>query len=742
TVNMGDCNDIVGSGENIYPGATEICGNSVDEDCFDGDRPCGAELTCVDISDSPLETQVQASPANIMFLLDDSWSMDWEFITSESDGLFRDYYYVFDNPGDNALSGRIISVNDRRRYRSQWSGYNKMYYTPTSTYTPWPNHSGPGNLPDADPDNPRSNPTNAGNTFNLSGTYLTLLGGGLQVTMTRENDGTSTCADAVRFRRVSDNAEFVVDNSHAGFNTSGSWNTSSGSNGYDPATSGANNPGYSLYSNNNGNVAEWRPVLPSTGDYEVYAWWTTAGTRASNAPYRIYNGDGTLLDTVRVNQRQNAGQWNLLPGPNADSSFTFTNVTSSANLNIIRAHYYAWDDANTNGSVDNTEIYLVELNGDISYYQFNDGDSDNIVDDGELTLDPTPPASIVPKNEDGNNRTYAQERQNFANWYSFYRRRELTAKAAVGRVIDDMSGVNIGIHAINHDVVQGVLPVKADVGGTIIDDSDTLLSLLYTINSSGYTPLRRGLEAIGRYFDADDGQTGGIGNSPYSSSAGGACQQTFAIVMTDGYYNGGNPYGTIGTGDNADGDNDTIFDGGAFGDSNSNTLADIAMHYYERDLSSSLDDLVPIGGGDTARHQHMVTYTVSFGVSGSIVPSAWPDCPNNCPVWQNPTTNQYKIDDMYHAAVNGRGEYLSAENPQTLVDALNALQQAIEERIGSGASVAVNSQQLSTNTVLFQGLYDTNGWTGDIKAYEVDPNTGVLATTSKWSAHDQLELMA
>ncbi len=243
-------------------------------------------------------------------------------------------------------------------------------------------------------------------------------------------------------------------------------------------------------------------------------------------------------------------------------------------------------------------------------------------------MDVTPPASIVPKNSDGTDRTYAQERQNFANWYSFYRKRELTAKAAVAKVIDEMSGVQIGILTIHNRIQQSVLPVKVGQGGTLLDDSDTLLSLLYNLDSSGGTPLRRGLENIGRYFDADDGQTGGLGNSPYVASASGACQQAFTIVMTDGYYNGGDPVGTIG---NTDGDNNTAFDGVPFGDTASDTLADIAMHYYERDLSSSLANQVPLGGSDTARHQHMVTYTVSFGVFGSIDPANYPNCPNSCP---------------------------------------------------------------------------------------------------------------
>ena len=48
-------------------------------------------------------------------------------------------------------------------------------------------------------------------------------------------------------------------------------------------------------------------------------------------------------------------------------------------------------------------------------------------------------------------RTYLEERQNFANWYSFYRRRELTATAAVAGVISEAGEVQIGIYSINEN---------------------------------------------------------------------------------------------------------------------------------------------------------------------------------------------------------------------------------------------------------------------------------------------------
>jgi hypothetical protein len=349
---------------------------------------------------------------------------------------------------------------------------------------------------------------------------------------------------------------------------------------------------------------------------------------------------------------------------------------------------YDGDGANDND--DDGEIYLIELDSSIKYYQFVDGNTNGVVDYGELTF--VQPHSKVP-DEIQPNRLYTQERQNFANWYSFYRRRMHTSKSAIGAIIEDMSGVNMGILTINKRTKQKLVSIDTD---GVTDQTDYLLGKLYDINSSGGTPLRRGLEYAGEYFKTGTLAGTGYGNPYYAAGDGGECQQSFAILMTDGYYNGPNP--SVG---NADRDGNTDFDGPPYADDYTNTLADVAMHYYETDLSSALANKVPPNDSDPARHQHMVTYCVSFGVFGTL-PGANPNCPNDCP-WPNPaTSNQHKIDDMFHAAVNGRGRYLSAKDPQTLSDAIKTLQQDMEQRIGSGASVAINSQELSEGTMLFK----------------------------------------
>jgi type IV pilus assembly protein PilY1 len=663
--------------------------------------------TCTDIADIPLATLVRGAPPNIMFVLDDSGSMDWEFLTDESDGVFLGERYVFDNPGDNLYDDNyILSGTDRTRWKSQWSGYNEIYYDPTTDYDPWPT------LDDADPVTPRSHPMHATPTFNLDGTYDSIETG---VTIIDDED-----------------TEY--------FSKTGAWDEATFSEAY-------NDHYYYTSLSDQDITATWASQLVA-GDYEVYARWRALDNRCQAVPYTITHSGGST--TVYMDQRQNGGLWNLLGTFHLDRGAGTGDVTityhvtdneqyrvcadavkfvptGTPTIDVKRAHYYVW-------STEENKPYLVVLDGDIHYYAVNDYDSDDIVDPGELWPTSNPPSDVQ------SGRTYTGERQNFANWYSFYRRRELTAAFSVAKVIANMQGVQIGIRTINGNLIQPVLKVKVEGD----DESPALLSALYnlTLQAQG-TPLRRGLNYVGQYFHQQDGvNPSGLGESPYASAEqGGGCQQAFAIVMTDGYWNGSSPGFA-----NEDGDDDTDFDGPPYGDSYSDTLADVAMCYYENDLST-LDNLVPTHPSDDATHQHMVTFAVSFGVFGTLNPDDYDFENGPYPTWPNPTSgDQQKIDDLWHAAVNGRGTFLSASRPDELVSSLLSIMQNIESRIASASSVSVNGdelyEKLGEDILMFQASYFSDGWTGDVKAYGIDTTTGQVITTSyRWSAADELEIL-
>ncbi|MGD8542524.1 MAG: PilC/PilY family type IV pilus protein [Desulfobacteraceae bacterium] len=741
TANMGDCND---ADSGIYPGAYDFPFNDINEDCFDGVRPLSDELACVEIADVPLEVQLNAANANIMFLLDDSGSMDWEFMTEEEDGLFSGNYYPWDNSGDNSYTGGNNSTFnhvERQQWKSQWHGYNKIFYNPGVTYTPWPAAHELLGYGDADGNAPLdivlSDPALGNFKFDLNkNPYLTLSSEGVMVALTREADGSSsTCADAIKLVKVGGATAgdvFIVDNdSKKGFEISGEWYESSGYYGWDIGTDSFSAGQYeSLWTENEGNLAKWKFNLSEPGTYEVFACWTTAGTRTQSAPYEIYDNLG-WKGTVRVNQQQDSGHWNTL------GTFELSLATTQERV-VHRAHYYIQKDG---------QKYLVELDGAIRIYEFNDFNANEKVDFGEI-----PPADmpldeseakvrgVWPINADGSYRTYLEERQNFTNWFSYYRKRVLSSKAAVAKIIAGMKNVNVGLTTVNVTIPRADSVVERVTEDDDLTDTSKgkgkLLATLYKkFDAGGGTPLRRGLQAVGEYFDDTDTVSGDIGPSPYApEEEGGACQQSFVIAMTDGYWNGSDPNPSVGDADN---------------DSFPQTLADVAMHFYDTDLSA-LPDLVPTHGLDLNKRQHMVTFAVAFGVTGTL-----PDdyCsttqPEECTWDKDPLSSpRHKIDDLLHATRNGRGDFISASNPEELIAALVAIMQEIEARIGSGASVAISSQELQTGTALYQGIYDTKDWTGDIKAYELvsveeaeaDSSlvVGALKSTPKWSAKAQL----
>ena len=329
----------------------------------------------------------------------------------------------------------------------------------------------------------------------------------------------------------------------------------------------------------------------------------------------------------------------------------------------------------------------------------------------------------------------ATERTNFANWYSYYRKREYVAKRALSEIVAESTS-RIGLATLwnNNNVrtpIRDVDDITTPVNATARTNKNTLMNNLFRINSSGGTPLRRALQNTGIYFESGMPAWGSAwANSPIlPESQGGACQQNFTIIMSDGYWNSDTNAEIVAN--NADGNNNTIWDGGSYADAFSDTLADVAMHYYERDLSTSLPNEVRRTASDQNDAQHLVTFTVAFGVDGTlsanptdpVAPFAWPQA-----VADTPTA----VDDMRHAAWNGRGQFLNAGNPDQLITSLGNAIADIDARSGSAAAVSFNSTSLQSNTMIFQAVFDSARWSGNLNAIPLS-TTGAVGSTA-WTA--------
>lgn len=365
--------------------------------------------------------------------------------------------------------------------------------------------------------------------------------------------------------------------------------------------------------------------------------------------------------------------------------------------------------------------------------------------------------------------TFEQEIQNFANWFQYYRNRILVARAGIGRAFASLStDPRVGFATLNKasSTIDGVntASIVRGVRQFIGSDRTNFFNTFYSrrIPTSG-TPLRAALSNVGEYFSRTDNR-GPWGKFPGTddTTPHAACRQTFNILMTDGYWNGASA--NLANTDNtaSSGTHTGIDSNGAplsysytptypFSDNYSDTLADAAMKYWITDLRPDLENKVPKDDIDPAFWQHMVNFTVGLGVFGTIpkstIDQAFTTSPPNIP-WPDPHSTQdtdlpRKIDDLAHAAVNSRGGFYSASNPDEFANSLSSALNDLISRTGSGAAIAVaNPNVTPADNTSYASKYNSGGWYGDLSAYPIDVNTGIVSTTAIWSAMSQLDALS
>lgn len=394
----------------------------------------------------------------------------------------------------------------------------------------------------------------------------------------------------------------------------------------------------------------------------------------------------------------------------------------------------------------------------------------------------------------------SEQQQNYANWYSFYRTRKLSMRAGVGLAFVNMSDkYRIGFTTINEGR-DNSFSEQSESSFDSSSSSKRIYSLhvrpfdstqkqsffkrIYNAPANSYTPLRGALMKGGRYFSKKLNSQIDLNGQTYDPLEY-SCQQNFVILSTDGFWNTNNetsdygPYQLSGSSNVGNQDSGTSVtrpyrddyksqgggcSGTVGGSGKSNTLADVAMYYYKTDLRTSdlsnctgalgsdvCENNVPGAGEDTATHQHVTLFTLGLGVDGLLeyasdyMQGGSPDYNailNGTRPWPDPIScsQEPRIDDLWHAAVNGRGTYLSAKSPQSLTDGLNSALSAINARNGASAAAATSSlEPVSGDNFVYVALYRTVKWDGDLDAFEIDPQTGEISSTALWSAQEKLD---
>lgn len=353
----------------------------------------------------------------------------------------------------------------------------------------------------------------------------------------------------------------------------------------------------------------------------------------------------------------------------------------------------------------------------------------------------------------------AAQRQNFANWYSYYRTREMAAKAGISRAFAQLGeGARLGYGRINKSsnamrdgksvpvIERGVREFKDDPDDSSKNYRKQFYDWLLGVSSSGGTPLRPALDAAGRYYKNPSEQ------GPWSTTPGVtggnilACRKSFTILMTDGFWNGS----AASSSDGAGTDNHDQGEGSPFEDNYDSTLADVAMYYWKNDLLPDIDNKVPPTPRDPATWQHMTTYTVGLGVepvnvrkngvllTNNVKETAFAAItdPSISITWPQPASDSINnIADLLHAGVNGRGDFFSAGNPSEFANAMRETLASISDQVGI---IAPLGQSASTagqgDTMLFQAKFDTSDWQGWLTATAFDPDSGKLEALPVWTS--------
>lgn len=351
--------------------------------------------------------------------------------------------------------------------------------------------------------------------------------------------------------------------------------------------------------------------------------------------------------------------------------------------------------------------------------------------------------------------TMTEERQNFANWFTYYRARHLLAKGGLSEsFVDGSNTFRLGYGRINKTTASSIDGVNTTVIESGVRDfttarRSTTIAWLQALPIGGGTPLRDSMNAVGQYYmRGDNGGPWSDDPAAGSTAAHKSCRRAYHFMVTDGYWNDSpsslvgnvdaNPYVTI-TGPN--GRVFTYTPVKPYSDNNANMLADYAMYYWRSDLRGStgttaLDNNISPSADNPAFWQSMSNFIIGLGVRGTLNPATdLPSLQSGTKTWGTD-----RIDDLWHAALNSRGTYVSVKDTTELSNAIkNSLSTAVERELKE-AGVATAAATLQDGNRKYVPSFRTSAWNGDVQAYDLDSNgqTG----PSQWNAESRLPAWA
>ncbi|TMH30485.1 MAG: hypothetical protein E6H66_18105, partial [Betaproteobacteria bacterium] len=181
-----------------------------------------------------------------------------------------------------------------------------------------------------------------------------------------------------------------------------------------------------------------------------------------------------------------------------------------------------------------------------------------------------------------------------------------------------------------------------------------------------------------------------------------------------------------------------------------NSLSDYAMYYWVTDLRSSggqsTNDVPTSPTRDPASWQHQNFAAISLGTSGKLPAGSQSQTESQLSAgtlqWPKPYPTVFKpdnsgVDDLWHAAVNGRGRFVNAQSADEVKLGIGQILADIVNQSGVRAGVGFQNINLGPTSNFYYRVGFEPDWGGSLIKIAIDPHTGVTGTAA-WSAAAQL----
>jgi len=380
------------------------------------------------------------------------------------------------------------------------------------------------------------------------------------------------------------------------------------------------------------------------------------------------------------------------------------------------------------------------------------------------------------------------ERENFANWYSFYRNRALATISATALAFYDLSSeVRLSWQSLGNCKSFTSTSSTSSCGNNAFksyssDHKGQLYTWIQNLKFDQTTYLPAAIRRAGDFYTTERAWQKNPGSTGNTTANTYACRPSYHIMMTDGLWNSATPAPSNFRHDNS---SFTLSDGQKYTgqhpykDSHTNTLADLAMHYWATDLRPTLaNELKPYihtrdsdadkqywdPRNDPATWQHMVNFMMGLGLTEALdnpkLPwegathagagyeallkgtESWPKAEADLDESKN--NNVY---DLWHAALNSRGEFFSVDSPETMVKAFKDILNRIADRTTTAARPAVSASFVTDNaggslqSNVYATQFSSEDWSGELSKTQLAAGQTTKLWTSTTKSPENRKIM-